>query len=268
MSLRPLWIGLSVNCELEASYQKAASLIRHGRRITAFTGAGISVESGIPPFRGPGGLWSKYDPRLLDIDYFREHPGPSWAVIKEIFYSSFAGAAPNEAHLALAAMEAAGRLHCIITQNIDNLHHKAGSRMVWEFHGNSRNLVCLGCSATYRALTVDLSELPPTCRMCGGTLKPDFVFFGESIPEPVGMKSSLESYLADVFLLIGTTGAVMPASLIPRTAKGNGAHIIEINPEESEYTDQITDVFLKAKATVAMTRLIEILGIDARPGQA
>jgi len=255
-----------VNPEPEFSYQRAASLIQRGRRITAFTGAGISVESGIPPFRGPGGLWSKYDPGLLDIEHFLEHPGPSWAVIKEIFYSSFAGATPNEAHLALAAMEAAGRLHCIITQNIDNLHHKAGSKMIWEFHGNSRNLVCLGCSTNYRAAAVDLSELPPTCRMCGGTLKPDFVFFGESIPEPAGTKSFLEARLSDVFLLIGTTGEVMPASLIPRAASENGAHIIEINTEESEYTDQITDVFLKAKATVAMTRLIKILGIGSRPG--
>jgi NAD-dependent deacetylase len=250
---------------MEHSYQQAASLIRHGRRITCFTGAGISVESGIPPFRGPDGLWSRYDPKMLEIEFFREHPGRSWAVIKEIFYDSFTAAKPNAAHFALAAMEAAGLLHCVITQNIDNLHHQAGSRMVWEFHGNSRNLICLGCSTSYRAAAVDLSELPPTCRMCGGALKPDFIFFGEPIPEPAGTKSFLEARMSDVFLLIGTTGEVMPACLIPRAAKENGAHMIEINTEESLFTSEITEVFLEAKATVAMTRLIEALGVVSRP---
>lgn len=249
--------------ELESSYQRAASLIRSGRRITAFTGAGISVESGIPPFRGPDGLWSRYDPKLLEIEFFVDHPGCSWTAIKEIFYDSFVAARPNAAHFALAAMENAGLLHCVITQNIDNLHHEAGSRVVLEFHGNSRRLICLGCSKSYRVADIDLGELPPTCRMCGGTLKPDFVFFGEPIPEPAATKSFLEARMSDVFLLIGTTGEVMPACLIPRAAKENGARIIEINTEESQFTEQITDVFLETKATAAMTRLIRALGIDS-----
>lgn len=244
-------------------YQQAAGLIKSGRRITAFTGAGISVESGIPPFRGPDGLWSRYDPRVLDIEFFHEHPKRSWTAIREIFYNSFISAKPNAAHFALAAMESAGLLHCVITQNIDNLHCRAGSRMVWEFHGNSRCLVCLGCSKNYRATEVDLGELPPTCRLCGGILKPDFVFFGEPIPEPAGTKSFLEARLSDVFLLIGTTGEVLPACAIPRAAKENGASIIEINPEESEFTRQITDIFLQEKATAAMLRLIRALDIRA-----
>ncbi len=249
--------------EVEVLYRKAADLIRAGRRITAFTGAGVSVESGIPPFRGPDGLWSRYDPKVLDIEFFHEHPRRSWLVIREIFYDSFITAKPNAAHKALAAMESAGRLNCVITQNIDNLHHQAGSRMVWEFHGNSRHLVCLGCSKRYRATEVDLGELPPTCRMCGGILKPDFVFFGESIPEPANTKSFLEVRLSDVFLLIGTTGEVLPACAIPRLAKENGARIIEINTVETEFTGQITDVFLQEKATAAMLRLVEALGINA-----
>lgn len=247
--------------ELEQACRRAGSLIKSGRRITAFTGAGISVESGIPPFRGAGGLWSKYDPRMLEIGYFLEHPGRSWLAIREIFYDSFSAARPNAAHLALAAMESAGLLHCIVTQNIDNLHHRAGSKMVWEFHGNSRTLVCLGCSKNYRVADVDLGELPPTCRLCGGILKPDFVFFGEPIPEPAATKSFLEARLSDVFLLIGTTGEIMPACMIPRAAKENGACIIEVNTEESEYTGQVTDLFLKAKATEAMSCLIEVLGL-------
>ncbi len=254
-----------MNLELEQTCRQAGDLIKSGRRITAFTGAGISVESGIPPFRGPNGLWSRYDPRMLEIGYFLEHPGRCWAAIREIFYDSFAAAEPNAAHLALAAMESAGLLHCIITQNIDNLHHRAGSRMVWEFHGNTRTLVCLGCSKNYRVAEVDLVELPPTCRMCGGTLKPDFVFFGEPIPEQAATRAFLEARLSDVFLLIGTTGEVMPACMIPRAAKENGASIIEVNTEESEYTGQITDLFLKARATEAMSHLIKVLGVASKP---
>jgi NAD-dependent deacetylase len=255
-----------VDLELSDSYKKAVDIIRDGRRIAAFTGAGISVESGIPPFRGPDGLWSRYDPRMLEIGYFLEHPGRCWAVIREIFYRSFASAGPNAAHYALAAMEKAGLLRCVITQNIDNLHHRAGSRIVWEFHGNSRNLICLGCSAKYRVAEVDLEEIPPTCRMCGGVLKPDFVFFGEPIPEPAATKSLLEARLSDVFLLVGTTGEVMPAGMIPRAAKENGARIIEVNPEESEYTGRITDVFLQSRATTALSRLSQMLGLAAQSG--
>jgi NAD-dependent deacetylase len=253
--------------ELELAAASAVGLIKKGHRIAAFTGAGISVESGIPPFRGPDGLWNRYDPRMLEIDFFREHPGRAWKVIREIFYNSFADAKPNAAHYALAAMESAGLLHCVITQNIDNLHQQAGSRLVWEFHGNSRRLLCLSCSMSYRVAQINLEENPPTCRTCGGILKPDFVFFGEPIPEPAGFKSNLESRLSDVFLLIGTTGEVMPACLIPRTAKTCGAAIIEINTARSEFTDEITDIFLEAPATRAMKCLLRALGLpsDAPP---
>jgi NAD-dependent deacetylase len=246
----------------ESSFQAAAGLIQDAGRTAAFTGAGISVESGVPPFRGPGGLWSKYDPQVLDIGFFHDHPTRSWEAIREIFYSSVLTARPNKAHNGLAAMEAAGRLQCIITQNIDNLHHRAGSKVIWEFHGNSRTLICLGCTKAYPAAGVDLGELPPTCRLCGGILKPDFVFFGENIPEPAGTQSFLAAQMSDVILIIGTTGEVMPAGMIPHAAKDKGARIVEINTEESQYTRQITDVFLEATATSAMVRLVELLGIQ------
>ena len=254
--------GAHVGPKQESSYREAAGLIKGACRTTAFTGAGISVESGIPPFRGPDGLWSRYDPQVLDIGFFHSYPGRAWMAIREIFYSSFLAAKPNAAHYALAAMEAAGRLHGVITQNIDNLHYQAGSRMIWEFHGNSRTLICLGCSKAYPVAGVDLGELPPTCRLCGGILKPDFVFFGEPIPEPAGTKAFLAAQMSDVLLLIGTTGEVMPAAMIPQAAKERGARIIEINTQESQYTRQITDVFLRAKATLAMVRLLELLGIQ------
>jgi NAD-dependent deacetylase len=109
----------------------AASLIRSARYLTAFTGAGISVESGIPPFRGEGGLWSTYDPRMLELDYFLAHPDTAWPVIREIFYDHFGAARPNRAHEVLAAWEARGLLKVLITQNIDNLHHIAGSERLF-----------------------------------------------------------------------------------------------------------------------------------------
>ena len=229
--------------------------------MTAFTGAGISVESGIRSFRGRDGLWGKHDPKLLDIGFFREKPGRSWSAIKEIFYDSFLGAKPNAAHHGLAELESAGLLHCVITQNIDNLHFLAGSKQVWEFHGNSRKLICLNCSTIYPVAQMDLSDIPPTCRMCGGLLKPDFVFFGEPIPEPAATKSFLEAQLSDVFLVIGTTGEVMPACMIPRLAKENGAAIIEINTARSEFTDEVTDVFIETRATTAMNGILQALGI-------
>jgi len=234
---------------------KALELIMNSSRTVAFTGAGVSVESGIPPFRGENGLWSKYDPGFLDINYFHHHPGESWRLIKEIFYDFFGKARPNEAHSALAKLEQSGYLQSIITQNIDNLHQEAGSREVYEFHGNSRDLVCWQCSKYYPSREIDLTNLPPRCPICNDVLKPDFVFFGEAIPEPARTNSFNEASQADVFILVGTTGEIMPASLIPYEAKRNNKKIIEINVAPSNYTRMITDVFLEGKATDVMQEL-------------
>lgn len=241
--------------------KETANLIANSKRTVAFTGAGISVESGIPPFRGKNGLWSKYDPIILDINYFMQNPLSSWKVIKEIFYDFFGQAQPNAAHKALAAMEQKNLLQTIITQNIDNLHQEAGSKNVCEFHGNSRNLVCTNCGEIYTASEEKLNNLPPTCKLCGGVLKPDFIFFGEAIPEPANSKSFEEAERADLFILIGTTGEIMPASLVPRVAKEHGAKIIEINTEKSKYTNSITDIFIQEKATAALTKLVEKLSL-------
>jgi len=240
-------------------YKLAAKIIKDANRVVVFTGAGISVESGIPPFRGKDGLWSKYDPICLDITYFYQWPKESWKVIKEIFYDFFGQAQPNAAHHALAALEQNGLMQATITQNIDNLHYEAGSTNVHEFHGTSQYCVCGTCRERYHVSEIDLNTLPPLCKGCGHVLKPDFVFFGEPIPEHTNRLSFHEAEAADVFLLIGTTGEIMPASMIPHIAKQNGAKIIEVNPKESNYTKSITDVFIRAKATEAMTRLTKEL---------
>ena len=238
-------------------YAKAAQVIKSSKRCVAFTGAGISVESGIPPFRGENGLWNKYDPQIFDIQYFHTHTRHSWEVIREIFYDLFGTIKPNTAHYALVELEANNLLSCVITQNVDNLHYDAGSIIVHEFHGSLKSIVCLKCRAKYKILEIDLNVLPPKCEKCGGILKPGVIFFGEDIPEPAKTNSFNESKKADCFILIGTTGMVAPANMIPTSAKSNGAKIIEINPCVSEYTRSITDIFLEEQATVAMEKLME-----------
>ncbi len=240
---------------MEEEIKQAANLLKQSHYTSAFTGAGISVESGIPPFRGTTGLWSKYNPIVLDINYFHSNPLESWRVIKEIFNDFFGKAKPNKAHQVLASMEQKGLLRNIITQNIDNLHQEAGSREVYEFHGNSRELVCTKCNKRFGIKNINFNKLPVTCDECGGLVKPDFIFFGEGIP-PAAYEKSLESASkADLFLVIGTTGEIMPASQIPVIAKNNGAKIIEINIEPSNYTQQLTDIFLQGKATEIMELL-------------
>ncbi len=238
-------------------FTKAAEMIISSKRCIAFTGAGISVESGIPPFRGKNGLWNKYDPENFDISYFTRFPEKSWQIIKELFFDLFGNVKPNAAHYALAELEQRNLLHGIITQNVDSLHHEAGSKVVHEFHGSFRKLVCLKCADKINTDRVNLDQLPPLCGKCNGILKPDAVFFGESIPEPAHSKSFFEADKADLFILVGTTGEVAPANMIPKIAKHEGAQIIEINTEKSAYTDSVTDIFLQGKATIMMENLME-----------
>ena len=240
-------------------YQTAAKIIKDSKFPVAFTGAGISVESGIPPFRGPTGLWSKYDPKILDIDFFMNNPAESWKYIKEIFYDYMGNTQPNDAHKFLAWLEEIGKLKGVITQNIDNLHQKAGSKKVIEFHGTANKMECIECKRKFPSNSISLENLPPLCPECQGILKPDFVFFGEPIPPKAFEESIRLCENADCVIVVGTTGEIMPASQLPILAKQNGAKIIEINIEPSNYTNSITDIFLNDKATVASNKLKEEL---------
>jgi len=236
--------------------EKAKKIISNSKHLVAFTGAGISVESGIPPFRGENGIWNKYDPRLFDLDFFEANPQKSWTLLKTVFFDFIGLSLPNDAHLALSKLEQQGILKAIITQNIDNLHHKAGNKNIIEFHGNTRDVICLDCKSKYSIEEISLNTLPPLCKKCGGLLKPDFVFFGEQIPTKAFYDSVAQINKADVVLIIGTTGVVVPASQLPYEAKSKGATIIEVNLNESEYTNRITDYFLQGKATEIMNELI------------
>lgn len=246
----------------EIQLQKAVHILRNSNSSIAFTGAGISVESGIPPFRGENGIWSKYDPNTLELGYFYENPLASWEVIKQLFYDFFGDAESNLAHMVLAEMEKVGMLECVITQNIDNLHQQAGSKIVHEFHGNSQKLLCVKCMTYYVPDDINLDKLPPKCTKCEGLIKPDFIFFGEGIP-PKAYESSVDAASkAEVVIIIGSTGEVMPAAQIPYLAKQNGATIIEVNPGVSNFTKSITDIYLEGKATEVMGKLKEKLFSD------
>lgn len=242
-----------------AKINQAAKIIRKAKYAVAFTGAGISVESGIPPFRGENGLWNTTEPIFLEIEFFRKKPLQSWLKIKEIFYDKLGDAEPNIAHEILAKMEKRSFLETVITQNIDHLHQTAGNRSVYELHGTYKHLVCTECRSEYDMSFTDLNYLPPTCFVCKGILKPDIVFFNEPIPTLAKKRSFEEAEKADVFIIIGTNAEVLPAADIPVKAKEHGATIIEINIIPSHYTNTITDIFLEMKATEAMKAIGELL---------
>ncbi|MBQ8761122.1 MAG: NAD-dependent deacylase [Bacteroidales bacterium] len=237
--------------------EKASEIISKAKKIVAFTGAGISAESGIPPFRGENGIWNKYDPDSLDIDYYYRHTKESWKVIKEIFFDFFNNneIKPNPGHEVLAKWERDGKLKCVITQNIDDLHRIAGNKIVHEFHGNSSRFVCKQCDAVYPLKEINITEEPALCPRCGHLLKPDFIFFGEGIPYDAYKNSIDAANDCDVFIIIGTSGNVSPANMIPGMAKQHGATIIEINKDRSLYTDSITDIFLQGKAGEILPKL-------------
>ena len=235
---------------LEAKIKEAAEVLSGSKKIIGFTGAGTSAESGIPPFRGEGGIWNQYDPDALEIENYFRDTAVSWKIIREVFYQYFNSkdVKPNPGHKILAKWEKEGRLKCVITQNIDDLHSVAGNKTIYEFHGNMSRFVCTKCRSKYPAKKIRMTETPPHCEKCGGLLKPDFIFFGESIPEDAYYNSVKAAEDCDAFIIIGTSGQVSPANMIPGIAKRHGAKIIEINLEPSTYTKYVTDIYLQGKS--------------------
>lgn len=235
---------------------KTIELLRSSKYCIAYTGAGISVESGVPCFRGKDGLGTKYDSNLFELNYYTKYPEISWPIIREIFfYKFFNNAHPNRAHITLARMEKAGILKTVITQNIDNLHQMAGNKNIFELHGHSHTFMCIKCNAKYKINEINLSALVPYCKQCSGLLRPNFIFFGEEIPETVYSQSFAEAISSDILLMIGISGVDAPSSYIPYEAKKNGSVIIEINPVETIFTKTITDIFLQGKATEILAQI-------------
>jgi NAD-dependent deacetylase len=257
---------------MEDLIAKAARILARSRNAVALTGAGISTESGIPDFRSPGGLWTRIDPGEFSIDRFLQNPSRFWRMHMQLKASgdfNMAAANPNPAHYALARMEQLGLLKCVITQNVDNLHQRAGSVEVVEYHGNLLRAACMKCRALEPIEFVeqrleDGEEETPRCRKCEGLLKPDAVFFGEAIPSKALMVSQVQAYKCDVLLVVGTSLQVYPAAEIPMTVKMKDppATVIEINMEPSALSRNVSDILLLGSAGQIVSKLLENLEME------
>ena len=230
--------------ELEEGIRRASGLMVASGHLVALVGAGMSVESGIPSFRGPDGLWNRYGgPTSLSYQGFIGDPAAWWE--KRLWderepgnatyemKKAVDGAGPNPGHYALVELERMGVLKYIITQNVDDLHHRAGSVNVAEIHGNRTKLRCLGCGVRTPRAGSPITGTPPRCRECGGIIKIDSVMFGESIPPDVLAVCIEQTEKCDCMLMIGTSGTVHPAASLPIAARRNGASLIEVNPHET-----------------------------------
>jgi NAD-dependent deacetylase len=236
-------------------------LLRGRRDAVALTGAGISVESGIPAFRGSQGLWEKYDPaEYASIGAFLRDPEKVWRMLSEMT-ALCRGAAPNPAHAGLSELEGMGILRAVITQNVDGLHQAAGSRNVIEFHGNMESLVCIACWRSYPTRERWEGGAVPACD-CGQILKPNVVLFGEPIPWLAQERAEEEARTCGVLLVVGTSAQVSPACDIPRIAKKAGAVVVEINPEETALTAAVADLHIPGPAAEVLREIRE--GLSAR----
>jgi NAD-dependent deacetylase len=251
---------------LEDAIESLAELIVASQRIVVFTGAGISTESGIPDFRGPDGLWTKVDPE--DFSYQRfvadtETRKRIWHMHENTGFR-FDNAEPNVAHHGIAELEKLGKLDCIITQNVDGLHQKAGNseEKVLELHGNMQWVKCIRCGVRHPASEVqswiENGVEVPECKTCGGILKPDAVFFGEAMPQRVTAEAQRRSLACDLCIVIGSTLGVYPAALMPEYAHRSGAKLVIINEGRTEL-DHLADLRIDARAGEAISQTLALV---------
>ena len=240
----------------EDLFDKAAQLLKKAKNGVALTGAGVSTESGIPDFRGKNGLWSRYDPfEYGTMGSFLEKPEKVWRMLATLL--EVVKARPNEGHRGMAELEQMGILKGIITQNIDGLHQKGGSRNVVEFHGSLDTFSCLSCDAQYGIDSVRDKPLPPYCAVCRAILKPNIVFFDERIPENFLFMAEQMLASADLLLVAGTSCQVQPAARIPFMIFNKGGKIIEINKEPA--LSHIATVTLQGSFSAVIRELVQRL---------
>jgi NAD-dependent deacetylase len=245
---------------------RAADILARSKELVILTGAGISTESGIPDFRSPGGIWTKYDPAEFTYQNFvanRAHRERYWQMSLDI-HPVLAGAEPNAAHYAVAELERQGRLRALVTQNIDGLHQRAGSspESMIEIHGTALEVLCLSCEDRTRRDEVQArvvsGEKIPDCKLCGGILKPATISFGQAMPERETALAFAHAESCDAFLVIGSSLVVHPAASLPVRAAECGAPLVIVNLEPTPY-DRLAVVVLHGKAGETMTALLSAM---------
>ncbi len=240
--------------------QTLEQLLKSATNVVALTGAGVSAESGLPTFRGQDGLWKKFKPEeLASFAAFQKNPEIVWEWYqhrREVLKN----ARPNPGHDALVVFENFFPKFTLITQNVDGLHRRAGSKNVLELHGNIQRNRCLGCGQLADAVDLSSEEIPPRCR-CGGRLRPDVVWFGELLPEQTLKQAFQAAERAQLFFTIGTSAAVHPAASLPIVASEHGAYVVEINPEETEISYLVAESLRGTSATI-LTELAAYLGVS------
>ena len=268
--------GADYRSQLAELIDRAAGMIALSDYAVAMTGAGMSVESGIPPFRGADGLWTRYGTPPMDAySRFKADPQGYWhrEMNREIdehileLRSALVAAKPHAGHLALARMVSEGALKSVITQNIDGLDERAGITELTEIHGNRSRLRCIDCASRRRLGGYVMDGPPAPCGECGGAVKYDTVMFGEPVPEDTMSEARRQTDLADCMVAIGTSATVRPASGLLWIAKSNGARIIEINPNETKLTP-IADLAVRGKASTAVPMLADAVSRFIRSLQA
>jgi NAD-dependent deacetylase len=248
---------------------EAARMLAASKHTVALTGAGISKESGIPTFRGKDGLWTiRGEPPMNQYQEFHRDPKTWWLrrleqrANPDDFAVSLRASEPNDGHYALAELESLGFVKHVITQNVDNLHRRAGQQSITEIHGNTHWMRCVGCHTRWPEdeVDIDLEDLPPRCPdpKCGGVIKGDGVMFGEPIPPDALDRCFAETNLADLFLLVGTSAVVYPAAHFPQLAYQRGVSLIEIDPQPTALSE-LAAVALRGPAGEVLPLLLRSL---------
>jgi NAD-dependent protein deacetylase/lipoamidase len=238
---------------MRSALENARARLRRARRVTALTGAGVSVESGLPTFRDKDGLWGKVDPEeVATLEAFTRNPKRVWEWYA-LRMKAFRSARPNLAHLALVRLERSVPKFTLVTQNIDNLHREAGSRNLVELHGNIWRTRCVACLEKFPVSEVP-EILPPRCSNCGGLLRPDVVWFGETL-DPENTAAAEAACKVDVFLVIGTSGDVWPAAGYAHKASSQGAFVVEVNTRPTPLS-AVADASIFGKAGEVLTTMV------------
>jgi NAD-dependent deacetylase len=241
--------------------KRAAKLLLNAKEAIILTGAGVSTESGIPDFRGKGGIWEKYKPEIYGyIDAFLKNPARFWDFAQKVAPTLFK-AKPNPGHIAIAELEKMGIIKAIITQNVDELHQKAGSIIVYEVHGNVNRFDCMGCKATYSKEQI-LKKIKrekktgPSCDFCASPLKPSVVLFGESLPKFEIYMSQDLAKKADIMLIAGSSLMVAPVCDLPLYTLRDGGKLIIINDEPTNL-DERAEVVFHQKTGIVLPLIVE-----------